>query len=62
MPDDFHVSVRSSTGRLHRMELLVDIQSDMVLERHGDPRSDSRKLRLVEASPCQIRRGCLCTL
>lgn len=62
MPDDIHVSVRSSFGRFHRMELLVDIQPNMVLERHGDPRSDSRKLCLVEASPCEIRRGCLCAL
>lgn len=42
MSDDIHGSVRSSTGRFHRMELLVYIQSDMVLERHGDPGSDSR--------------------
>jgi len=42
MFDDIHVSVRSSIGRFHRMELLVDIQPDMVLERHGDSGSDSR--------------------
>lgn len=62
LPDDIHVTLRTSTGRLHRVELLVDIQPDMVLEGHGDPRGDSRQLRLVAASPCEIGRGRLCAL
>lgn len=62
MSDDIHVSVRPSTGRFYRMELLVNIQPDMVLERHGDLGSDSRQLCLVEASPCEIGGRCLCAL
>lgn len=59
LPDDIHVSIRTSIRWIYRMELLVDIQSYMVLERYGDSRRYSGKLRLVETSARKIGRRCL---
>lgn len=62
MLDDIHSTVCTSTRRLHRMELLDNFLTDMVLEEPGNFGCIYRKLCMVEASLGKIGGRCVHSL